>query len=163
MVTTNNPKQEFYLRQVTQLYNQVQAWGKDKFDFVVQEQYPISDETGDYHAQRLTILKKSTPCGEDGLIDFLPRGMTFLTGKGVIEVMGPLISEELVYLREDNLIYTERDGRVYPLEEAEGFKGEGWYWMVLTPGHSQWRPLTPDIFGEFVKRGADLFNNEARP
>jgi len=162
MVTTNNPKQQFYLQKVNQFYNQIQVWGKDKFDFAFQDHYPISDETGDYDARSLTILKKKASHGEEGLIDFFPRGMTFLTGKGVIEVMGPLISEELVYLREDNLIYTERDGRVYPLEEAEGFKGEGWYWMVLTPGLSQWRPLTPDIFFEFVKRGADLFNQEER-
>lgn len=154
----HNPKQQVYLAQVEQLYRQVQNWGQEKFDFACLDHYPISDQTGDYQAKPLAMLRKNAPNGEAVLINFFPLGLTFLKGKGVVEVQGAGSDEELVYLRKDNLVYTERNGQIYPLEE--GFTGEDWYWLVTTQTPSQMRRLTPEVFWELVKTGSGLSQEE---
>ncbi len=159
-MTVTNPIQQQYLERVTQLYNQVQTWGKDKFDFAIQGDYSVSDTTGDYQADRLAILRKVAQVGEDEntLVDFFPLGITFLYERGVVEIQGPWREEELVYLRADNLIYTERKGTREPVEK--GFEGEGWYWLVLSLTQTQMVPLTKEVFFDLVKQGAGLFEEE---
>lgn len=159
MAVTNQIQQQ-YLERVTQLYNQVQTWGKDQFDFAIQGDYSVSDTTGDYQANRLAVLRKAAQAGEDEetLVDFFPLGMTFLMGRGVVEVQGPWREEELVYLRADNLLYTERQGTKEPIEK--GFEGEGWYWLIFSLTSTQIIPFTKEVFFDLVRQGAGLFEEE---
>jgi hypothetical protein len=157
MTIITQPQQQ-YLERVTQLYDQIQTWGKDQFNFAVQDPYPISDTTGDYPSKRLTVLRKHAQLGEESLVDFFPQGLTFLMGKGVVEVLGPRRDEELVYLREDNLLYTERRGFKEPVET--GFQGEGWYLLLWPQIPTQVVPVTKEVFFDLVKTGADSFEED---
>jgi len=157
MIRITQPQQQ-YLERVTQLYDQVQTWGKDDFKFAIQEPYPVSDTTGDYPSKRLIVLKKDAPTGEESLVDFFPQGLTFLMGKGVVEVLGPWRDEELAYLHEDNLIYTERRGFKEPVER--GFQGEGWYLLLWPQIPTQVVPVTKEVFFNLVKNGAGLLEED---
>ena len=157
MTRITQPQQQ-YLERVTQLYDQIQTWGKDQFNFAVQDPYPISDTTGDYPSKRLTVLRKQAQLGEESLVDFFPQGLTFIYDRGVVEVMGPARDEELVYLREDNLLYTERRGFKEPVET--GFQGEGWYLLLWPQLPTQVVPVTKEVFFDLVKTGADSFEED---
>jgi hypothetical protein len=154
MTLTEEPQKllelrQFYLVQVEQFYQQIQAWGKDKLKFTPPEDYSIYDKTGDYQARKLTaeVLQKN-PDGLEGVVDFLPQGIVFLTNESVIQAHGPFGEEELVYLQTEKLRYTIKNGQRQPRDE--GFEGDGWYWMFNQSGKTKMRLLTENVFWEVV-------------
>jgi hypothetical protein len=166
MTLTEDPQKllelrQFYLTQVAQFYQQIQAWGTGKLKFTPPEDYLIYDKTGneDYHAHTLTakIIKKNAD-GLEGIVHFFPHGITFLTEEGVMELCGAFGKEELIYMQADKLRYTYRREPPEPLDE--GFEDEDWYWMFMfTPSDkTQVRRLTAAVFWEMVGRcaGYDL-------
>lgn len=165
MTLTEDPQKllelrKVYVTQVEQLYQQIQTWGKGKMEFTLTE-YPIGDKTGEYQTYLLTaeIIQKN-PDELEGIVDFFPQGITFLTEEGVIELHGPFSEEEFVYKYKDKLMDTERYGQTMPLDD--GFE-DGWYWTFTNSlGKPQMHRFTEKVFLELV-RGCTGYSAEELP
>ncbi len=107
MTLTEDPQKllelrQFYLTQVDQLYQQIQKWGTGKIEFAFTDNYPIYDKTGEYQTRLLTAeITQKHPDGLEGIVDFFPQGITFLTEEGVIQLHGPFSEEDLIYMQKD--------------------------------------------------------------
>jgi hypothetical protein len=146
-----------YLQQIEQLYQQIQTWAKGKFNVVVpRSTYLMNDVTGDddYQVSRLSVFQKDSLNENDTLLDFLPRGITFLSGIGVVAVEGHYSDDEVVYMQKDTVRYTERNGKRCLM--YEGFVEDGWYLVVRGDDPSTVQRLTEAEFLQLVKKGEGL-------
>lgn len=142
-MTAKKDKQTLYIQRVKRFFAQVKRWLPDELScYEIPRQ--LSDESGDYDAFALAIIKQSQP--DSAVADLFPQGYSVLLGEGLIELAGPFGEESIVYLLPDELTI-KRNGKTQPM--FKGLQTDGWYWME-DPRRGRVLPLSQELFIELL-------------
>ncbi len=140
-------RQGIYLERINEFFAQVKTWLTDDLAKVPIPRH-ISDETGEYDAFGMAIVKKDIQEPDDTVADLLPQGCSVLLAEGMIELDGPYGSESVVYLEQSKIMLLPRNGKTRPM--FKGVDHDGWYWLE-DPRRSRMLPMDSELLFELLE------------
>lgn len=140
-------KQQRYIERVNDLFTQIKTW-LPKDLTTVDIPRTIQDETGEYDAFGLALVKKNMPEPDDAVADLFPQGCSALLAEGMIDLDGPYGTVSIVYLEKSKVLWLPRDGKSRPI--FNGVEHDGWYWLE-DPLSSRMLPMNAALLLELLE------------
>jgi len=147
-----------YLNNISEFYNIVTEWLRDKSLFCKERDYNINEKlSGEYSAKKLLIFKKDA---SNQIAEICPVGAWIIGADGRIDLIGDFDQQILIYLKKDIKIKTPTGittgGKSHDLPENsyshyKGFEQSGWYWIEdkrLGKAHAVNKELFFDLLAE---------------